>query len=257
MLKKLALAIAIVVTSSFATWDKFPVLEASKGQTEVGYSYASVDKINQLDFRMGVRYSFVQNFEFGITVPYLIFIRANSEDQNRNGFMDISLLTRYQIFPVMNIFFDFSPPTCSSELCGDNPAFFNFGTQYSQSFGFLQIGSEISLTLQTEGNNHVTPPWNMDFGIEARFNFSGTFVPYIGIDMTMLLGKNTANGENFGESYTGKMGYAPYLGGIVNIDPIVYLGFKVQLEYGEVYYENKDKTPLILTLNFGINFRTN
>ena len=48
MLKKIALATALLATASFATWDKFPVLEANKGQAEVGAKYMIAGDVTQL-----------------------------------------------------------------------------------------------------------------------------------------------------------------------------------------------------------------
>ena len=60
MFKKIALAAALVATASFATWDKFPVLEQGKGQAAVGINDLMQDKGNQLSLGAKGRFTVIQ-----------------------------------------------------------------------------------------------------------------------------------------------------------------------------------------------------
>ena len=155
--------------------------------------------------------------------------------------------------PIMNAFLDVGFPTCSKDLCGDDDPFgFHFGVQFSQKFGIVDFGSELGLQLETKGEDKTTPPWDLNLGLEADFLVSDMLTPYVGFDFNMLLGKTTRDGKNEGESRTGDLGIAPYVGLNIDFNPMLYLGFEFRFGVGEDYY-GKD-TPIWLTVNFGVNF---
>ena len=254
MFKKLALAAALTATASFATWDYFPVQDAGKGQAELHLDYLMVDKTSQMALSAGARYTIVQNFEAGVIVPFVLFTHWDGEDvEDANGLSDVQLLLRYQFMPIMNAFLDVELPTCNKDLCGeDGPVGFHFGVQYSQKFGMVDFGSELGLALETKGDDKTTPPWDMNLGLEADFAVSEMITPYVGIDINMLLGKYTVDGENMGDSHTGDMGFAPYLGLTFNINPMFYAGAQAQFCFGDDYYGPDMVT--ILTAKVGVNF---
>ena len=257
MLKRLVLAIAIVVTSSFATWDLFPVLGASKGQAEAGYLYETKDKWSFLDSYVAVRYTFVENFELAANIPYVIFIHYDGESANLSGIMDISLSARYQFFPFMNAFLDAYFPTCSNDICTVDRAFgYHFGFQFSETLGVMKFGSELGYIIETEGSNHISPPSKLNLDLETDFVLGDTFIPYIGININMRVGKTTNHLTNNSEDHTGEMGYVPYIGTIFNISPIMYLGFQSKFTIGKKYFDY-EKLPVILSLKFGVSFYSN
>ena len=83
MLKKIILAAAIATTASFATWDYFPVKESHKGQATVQFDDLIQDKWQTFTLTTGVRFSPVQNFEFGIKLPYVLFYLYDGKKENR------------------------------------------------------------------------------------------------------------------------------------------------------------------------------
>jgi len=253
MFKKIALAAALAATASFATWDYFPVLETHKGQAEIAAGYTMVDKNTQLSLSAGARFTIIQNFEAGIVIPFVLFNHYDGEDLKRDGLGNIALMLRYQFMPIMNAFLDVGVPTCNKDLCGDDDPFgFHFGVQFSQKFGIVDFGSELGLALETKGENKTTPPWDMNLGLEADFVVNDMLTPYVGIDVNMLIGKYTVDGDNVGESHTGDMGFAPYLGLAININPMFYAGVQAQFCFGDDYYGEDMVT--ILTARFGVNF---
>ena len=253
MFKKIALAAALAATASFATWDYFPVQEAHKGQAEIHADYLMVDKTSQFALSAGARYTIVQNFEAGLIVPFVLFTHYDGDDLKQDGLSNLQLMLRYQFMPIMNAFLDVEIPTCNEDLCGDDDPFgFHFGVQFSQKFGIVDFGSELGLALETKGENKTTPPWDMNLGLEADFVVNDMLTPYVGIDVNMLLGKYTYDGENGGESHTGDMGFAPYLGLAININPMFYAGVQAQFCFGDDYYGEDMVT--ILTAKFGVNF---
>ena len=253
MFKKIALAAALVATASFATWDKFPVLEQGKGQAAVGINDLMQDKGNQLSLGAKGRFTVIQNLEVGLAIPYVIFTHWDGEDQKADGLADIGLMVRYQFMPTMNAFLDIALPTCNEDLCGeDGPVGFHFGAQYSQKFGIVNFGSELGLQLETAGDNDVTPPWELNIGVEADFEVNPVFVPYVGLETHTLLGKYSYKGDDASKSYTGKTGFDPYFGFTANITPQVYAGAQLRFGIGEDYYG--ENTLTTITAKVGFNF---
>ena len=253
MFKKIALAAALAATASFATWDYFPVKEAGHGQAQISEKVNMQGKSSKDIVELGVRYSIIQNFEAGLKVPVTLLSYYDGKNDERNGLGKLELMLRYQFMPIMNAFLDVEFPTCNKDICGnDDPFGFHFGVQFSQKFGIVDFGSELGLQLESKGEDKTTPPWDLNLGLEADFLVSNMLTPYVGFDFNMKLGKETRDGKNEGESRTGDLGIAPYVGLNIDFNPMLYLGFEFRFGVGEDYY-GKD-TPITLTVNFGVNF---
>ena len=253
MFKKIALAAALAATASFATWDYFPVKEAGHGQAQISEKVKMQGKSSKDIVELGVRYSIIQNFEAGLKVPVTVLSYYDGKNDERNGLGKLELMLRYQFMPIMNAFLDVEFPTCNKDICGnDDPFGFHFGVQFSQKFGIVDFGSELGLQLESKGEDKTTPPWDLNLGLEADFLVSNMLTPYVGFDFNMKLGKETRDGKNEGESRTGDLGIAPYVGLNIDFNPMLYLGFEFRFGVGEDYY-GKD-TPITLTVNFGVNF---
>lgn len=252
MIKKIALAAALAATASFATWDKFPVLEANKGQAKVGVDYMMQDKVSGLDAKVGARYSVIQNLELGLSLPYRIFTDWDGED-GADGLENLTFMARYQFMPIMNAFLDVEFPIGEEELVDDGFGF-HFGVQYSQGFGMVTLGSEAGLTITTEGDDEVSGPWDLNVGVEGDFNVNEMFTPYVGIDVDMWLGETTHDGDevpdNFDES--GTLGLMPYVGVGIAINPMFSVDLCASFGLGDDYY-GKDLLTIISASLF-INF---
>ena len=258
MFKKIALAAALVATATFATWDKFPVLEQGKGQAAVGINDLMQDKGNQLSLGAKGRFTVIQNLEVGLAIPYVIFTHWDGEDQKADGLADIGLMVRYQFMPTMNAFLDIALPTCNEDLCGeDGPVGFHFGAQYSQNFGMVNFGSELGLAIETKGDDKTTPPWTLNLGAEGDFAINPMLTPYVGLDLAMLLGKYTYDGENGGDSHTGELGIEPYLGLGIAFNPMITLDLCAQFTFGKDYLKvttHRDEMVTNLAATLFINF---
>jgi hypothetical protein len=254
MFKKIALAAALTASASFATWDYFPILDGGKGQAELDVAYFKIEKHSELQIAAAARYSITPNFEFGIGIPFLLYAAYDGESYDDvAGLGKIQLMTRYQFTPNVSAFVDFILPTCGDNTCDDDGAFaFHFGAQYSQKFGIVNFGSELGLQLETAGDNDVTPPWELNIGVEADFEVNPVFVPYVGLETHTLLGKYSYKGDDASKSYTGKTGFDPYFGFTANITPQVYAGAQLRFGIGEDYYG--ENTLTTITAKVGFNF---
>jgi len=255
MFKKIALAAALAATASFATWDYFPVQEAGKGQVEIADISNIQGKSTKLEANLRARYTIVQNFEAGLSIPIQTYVSYDGKAADDAFALEpIELMLRYQFLPNVNAFLDVAFPTCGKNACPDkdNPFGFHFGAQFSQKFGMVDFGSELGLKLESRGKDKDTPPWVLNLGLEADFAVSEVVIPYVGIDLMMKLGKNSYKGDSYGESHTGEMGVSPYIGLVANITPMFYLGGDIRLGFGEKFYG--DNTLITITVKAGLNF---
>lgn len=255
MIKKIALAGALAATASFATWDKFPVLEAGKGQAKVGFKYRMPeDKWSAADLYVGARYAVIQNLELGVVLDYRLFTHYDGEDAKSDGLDNLPIMVRYQFMPTMNAFLDVTLPIGADEVVGeDGEIGFHAGVQFSQNFGMISLGTEAGLALETAGDDKTTPPWKLNIGAEADFALGGPVTPYVGLDLIMELGKYTYDGDNVGEGHTGDLGIFPYVGVGYSINQMISLDASVSLGLGNEHLVGDDM-DLTIDVNAKFNF---
>lgn len=255
MIKKIALAASLAATASFATWDYFPVQEAGKGQAEVIASYSMQGDYSGFALGIGARYTIVQNFELGIGIPYTVFTDDGwDETDDPDGLNNIPLMLRYQFMPAMNAFLDVELPVGDEEIVGYNDGLgFYFGVQYSQKFGMVDFGSELGLGIRTEGDDEISPPFDLHIGLEGDFAINEMLTPYVGLDLNMWLGEYTHDGDELlGSDASGKLGIAPFVGLNIAINQMFYAGIQATFGIGDDYYG--EDMPIALQGKFGVNF---
>ena len=212
MFKQIALTCALIVTSSFAAWDLFPVLDNHKGETQVGVSFHTQGDTQSLTPYVGTRYTVLPNLELAVILPY--YIQLNSHD---NGLDNPTAMIRYQFLENLNAFVDVSIPTTCANHTNTAWTFF-FGAQYSQKFGIVNLGSQLGLSIQTPGKDKVSPPLLFQGAIETDFELGGPIVPFINVAAAMEIGKVTYNGKNRGSNHTGHGTVSPGAGATFNIN---------------------------------------
>ncbi len=248
MLKKAFLAATLCATASFATWDKFPVLEDHKGEIIVGAEFIKQGEPMQLTPYVGSRYTVMPNLELGVILPYYVNLNMNNE----NGLANPIFMARYQFLPMMNAFLDVRVPI-SNDPYNNSEWSFNFGAQYSQNLGVVDFGAELSLKVNTRGDDKESPPLRLNFGAEADFNLGIPLTPFIGADGLMMIGKFTHEGENFGRSYTGDMAVLPYAGLKYAVNSNVCVQASAKTVFGKEEVVGSD-TPIIADLNLKMSF---
>lgn len=254
MFKKIALAAALTATASFATWNYFPVLENHKGQAEVGFKYGMpADKVSTGDLFAGVRYTVIPNLEVATKFDYRLFTDLDGND-GADGIDNLPIMLRYQFMPILNAFLDVDLPIGDEGVVSWNDGLgLYFGVQFSQNFGMVNFGSEAGLQIRTEGDDEMSPPYNLHIGLEGDFAINPMFTPYVGLDFDMWLGEFTHDGDSApGADDSGKFGIAPYLGVNIAINPMFYADLSARFGIGEDRYG--EDTPIWITAKFGVNF---
>ena len=248
MLKKAFLAATLCVTASFASWDRFPVLENHKGEFAVGVNFSKLGERMWLLPFVGSRYTVVPNLELGVSIPYYIRLYKS----NVNGLANPRFMVRYQFLPMLNAFLNVRVPISNDPYNYSDWAF-NFGTQYSQNFGVVDFGSELGLTVCTRGDDKESPPLHLNFGAEADFNLGIPLTPFIGANVLMRIGKYTYKGKNYGKSYTGDFVVRPYAGLKYAINSNVSVQTSVITELGKEEVVGPE-TLIGVTLELKVSF---
>ena len=159
----------------------------------------------------------------------------------------------------MNAFLDVTLPIGNDDVVGDDGEIvFHFGAQYSQKMGMVNLGTELGLQLETAGDDKTTPPWTLNIGAEGDFALNQMFTPYVGIDLYMLMGKFTYDGDSEGDSFTGDLLFNPYLGVDIVFNAMFDLDISANFLFGNSdamkIKTGMDETVIGLDAHLNINF---
>lgn len=249
MFKKIALATALIASASFATWDKFPVLDANKGQAKVGVGYDMQGDYSALGFYAGARYSVIQNLELGLVLPYTIFTDYDGND-GPDGLGNLPIMVRYQFMQPMNAFVDVTLPIGEEELNGDGIGI-HAGVQYAMDINqMISLGSEVGFNFETEGDDKYTPAYEINAGVELDFAVMPQLTPYVGLDLNFKVTDSEAGDWDLGDS--GDMGIWLTLGAGYAINEMIGVDASFGMGFGEDYYG--EDTPMAIDVNVKINF---
>ncbi len=150
MFKKIALAMAVVASSSFATYTYFSVGNAGTGQVEVGFAHTWGENdysVNNI-FVKG-EYVVMPNLELS-----LMGLGYQFDDDN-SGFNAMTVGARYQFMPFLIGALDVEIPLSSDDIVGSYDPFGLFvAVQYTQEFiPNLVLGSEAGVEYKFEDDD--------------------------------------------------------------------------------------------------------
>ena len=200
MFKKIILASALAISSSFASWDLFPVLENHKGQTRFTTNYTTYSdegrQYNTLNLSLGSRYTVLPDLELALIVPYHVFSYYGGNKLGTDGTGKIRFSTRYQFIPTMNVLADVYFPKENSYY-GEDPWYFIVGLQFSRKVNQLfNFGSQLSFDTRTKGDGDDIP-LSAYAALELDFTVTEDFTPYIKTSAALNLGEYSDHGYQF------------------------------------------------------------
>lgn len=253
MFKKIILASALAISSSFAAWDLFPVLENHKGQTRFTSYYTTysgeIKQYHTLNLSLGSRYTILPGLELALVVPYHVFSYYGSSHLGEDGTGKIRLLTRYQFTPTMNVFADIYLP--NSDYCfGKDPWHFNFGLQFSRKVNQLfNFGSQLAFDFDTEGDGDGIPI-STSAALELDFTVTENFTPYIETSGYLELGEIfTGHGYQFSHG-GGDLNLASYIGVKYNFNEKI----SIDASTGINKWVNVDDSHIAFSVGFAVLF---
>jgi hypothetical protein len=246
-MKKVLAAALLCAVSSFAAWDKFPVLGYGKGEARVGV--LSTRQANNGGFGgayVDIRYNPLENLELMASQPF-------GEDY--------SIGARYQVISLLAAGVDIGFP-----MPGTNWSF-KPSVQFSMEMGALAIGSNLGLTIYTtediEFDTGFGPPieaeysksMDLEAGIEVDFTI-GKSTLWVGFDIEMGLGESETKAKEGGATVKTKakdegrgMALKPAVGYIAGVSDNLSLSTFVEWGLG-----GKDAGNDPMTTTVGVEF---
>ncbi len=113
MIKKVLLLAAALVTSSFATWDYFGLLQNNQGSIKAGLYYDKDDDWSQMGLKVGARFNISPKFELSLqSFGYQFWSETDCDacEEGGNGIRDLMIGGRFAMTPMVNLFLDFNLP---------------------------------------------------------------------------------------------------------------------------------------------------
>ena len=257
MLRKILMGAAVLATSSFATFSNFPVPAAQSGEVKIVSDFTMQGDWKDLGLSAKGRFVPVQNLELYLKLPFTVVTRWEGHDADKEGMKNLTFGGRYQIISTVAAFLDVTFPTGKDAINDDGFSFY-FGGQYSKDFGAVALGSEVGLTVITEGSNHKKPPMVLSLNAELDPNVSPVVTPYFGATMNIILTNPQANGHKDGET-SGDVGISPYVGANIKINQMfsfdVSASFTLSDDYLAATCDDNTKTPITLSASFNASFK--
>jgi opacity protein-like surface antigen len=292
MKKVLAIALLCAV-SSFATWDKFPVQEAGKGEAKVGLGYLmnleATEKTSLIGASLEARYSIIEGLEAAIHLPFVLSASGPYEKPDESKSCEAAgdfvcpptyappvIGVRYWLPFGLGIALDVALP-----LQGDAYAFGGMkdgaknqtsldiipAVQYSTNLtSELSLGSEVSLTIPGEYGDEIKAKDGMSLGIGVEFDYAiGNITPYVGVDVGLGLTSPKVDGDSkdplTGEDYeAAKTTIDIGLGAIFKINDSMGADIGVTYGIGEGYKgidskgEENTISPITILAHFSYYF---
>lgn len=238
MFKKILLVTALVASASFATWDKFPVLDQGKGQVKLGLEYGKNDDWSHFDANVGARYTVIPNLELMLDLPYRFFTHNDGDDAKADGLLDPAIGVRYWFQPMFGIFLDVDLPLGDDDV-GQYTAYqgwaFHFGGQLStQIVDKLSIGAELGLKVYTEGDDKFDRGTDLNLGAELDYD-AGAVIPFFGLDFTSRITESEWDGIKANDDDSGLL---LSLGAKFPINPMFSADAKLFAEFGDIWGED-------------------
>jgi len=227
-MKKVIAAALICAVSSFAAWDKFPVIEHGKGEAEKGKGEAKVGFTQSRQGNEGegpafdffkIRYSPVANFELMSTLGYTLGLRYQLVYFLSAG-VDVG-------FPIPNTAWSFTP----------NVQFSTFLTDA------LSLGSNVQVTINTEDANKRTDGMDLSAGVELDLAV-GQSTLWLSCDLNKGLTRSKEDGEKISRKGEGRgLETVPALGYVASVGNLS-LGTSVSLAFGKDAGHDNFKTSV-------------
>lgn len=233
MFKKIALVAAMAASASFATYTFFPVMDAGKGQVELGAQYGWTDHTSDMEIIAGAEYSVIQNLAISLTgIGYQLWNdpddcgeSGHPDCPDNDGFKGLTLGARYQFMPILIAALDVSIPLTSDDVIGPSKydPFGLYGAiQFTKEFvPNLWFGSEAGISYKFE-DEHTTEGLGLTVQAELDYTIASIgLTPWIGGALNMRISDVE---EDFGgvktEYGSGDKAILVWLGAGYDINPM-------------------------------------
>jgi len=216
-MKKVLIAALLCAASSFAAWDKFPVLGDGKGEAKVGtYSSRQGLDVDNGNVALGIRYNPLQDLE--------LLARQDIGSVYTLG-------ARYQVIPVLAIGVDVGFPISSTAWA------FTPSLQFSTDLvaDLLSLGSNVGVSIYTEDKNKYARGLDLSAGIELDLAL-GKSTLWGGFDVNAGISRSKNDGEEASLKAENKgrgLELSPSAGYLANVGDNLTLGTWVAVGFGD------------------------
>lgn len=182
MMRKIAIATALLSLSSFAAWDRFPVLDAGKGQAKLGViHWSSTDSDADgysLSMALQGRYTVAPSIEISANIPY----RLGKDDPT--GLNRPIVGMRYWMPEGFGLYADASLPLGNDDVTLNNIGI-TVGGQFATNLdAAMAVAAEVSYTMELE-KDKIDQGDVLALGGELDYNL-GSMTPWVGLDFYMM-----------------------------------------------------------------------
>jgi hypothetical protein len=246
-MKKVLVAVFLCAASSFAAWDKFPVLGDGNGEVQAGiYSFRQgYDPKNPNEgsgIYLGIRYSPLQNLEL----------------MAKQDYGDIYTLgARYQVIPVLALGVDVGFPILSTA--------WNFtpNLQFSMDFvpDLLSLGSNVGVSIYTQDKEKFARGLDLDAGIELDLTIGKSLI-WVGFDVAAGISRSKDDGKEVAlkdevllkDEGTRGLELKPSIGYVAMVSDNLSLGTWVELGFGDKDIGYGDQFNTTVGVDFSVKF---
>ncbi len=250
MFKKIALAVALVAASSFATWDYYKIPEAGKGTVKGQFKYDTDDPWSGWGINVSGRYVVIPNLELSLQS----FGFASQDDPDGSGLTDFTFGARYAVLPEMvNIFLDLNIPFGDEGEGGyigsDEWAIYFGGQFFMEIIPQLLLGVEAGLDWGFEHNDFER---GLVFNTGAEIGYTIKEIgltPFAGIEFKYKLTDDEWNGAGAWEDNAGDNQFNLWIGVAYAINEAMAVDGKIKMRSGDI-----DGDATHFDVNFSYNF---
>ncbi len=240
MLKKIVLALAVVASSSFATYNYFPVGEAGKGQVEVGLAHQWGDGWSTTALGLKGEYVVIPNLELAI-------MGIGYQFGDADGFTAMTLGARYQFMPMLIAAVDVALPLNSEDVAPYDPFGLYFAIQYTQEFmPNLALGSELGFDWKFEDED-LEEGLMMTLQAELDYTIASIgLTPWVGLEYDQQLSDNQVKGHKTNGS--GDNGISFWVGAGYDINAMLSVKANLVISRGD--FGDSQEINAALDINF-------
>jgi len=240
-LSVVAVAVCLLVGSSFAAWDYFPPKDAGKGQARLNFEYGiPAEKVSTMDLAIKARYSFIQGLEAALALPIpLSYTVGDFSAKDYVGLSQPAIGVRYWLPMGLGFYVDCALPVDTREG-KDPPTELGLGAQFSTNFtDDLSLGSQLGVSSSDFG--HLDKNISLIIGAELDYAISAA---------TIFLG---AEGDLDLHADNHPFGVDLWIGAAYSITEMIGVDLSATFGLGESK-GGKDNTPIKIGFDFDINF---
>lgn len=267
MLKKVALATALVASASFATYNFFPVGAAHSGQVEAGVQYnwweAGPADMSSMNIKLAAEYVVIDKLALSLQgLGYQLWSENSECDDDdvpgcdTDGLKAMTVGARYWFMPMLGAALDVNIPLSSEDAVSKYDPFGLYAAvQFSMEFmPGLALGSEAGISYKFEDENRTE---GLGLTIQAELDYTIASIgltPWVGAAFRVRLSDVEDDlGPVTNEYGSGDNAIDLWLGASYSITQMFYVKANFLMTFADEK-ESLDHDSMGFNVKFGVNF---